>query len=256
MGSLRNVTTSGSDQKWEVMIVLKLSLVSGRRTFFGRGNEIHYIGGTEILPAPLDTAEEQKMIHMLGTVNEETARSMLIERNLRLVVYIAKKFDNTSVGVEDLISIGTIGLIKAINTFNPTKNIKLATYASRCIENEILMYLRRTSKMKLEVSIDEPLNVDWDGNELLLSDILGTEEDVIYKDMEDEVEKDLLKNAVSRLSPRERKIVELRYGLKRRDGAEMTQKEVADLMGISQSYISRLEKKIMMRLKKEIVKFE
>ncbi len=180
----------------------------------------------------------------------------MIEHNLRLVVYIAKKFDNTSVGVEDLISIGTIGLIKAINTFNPTKNIKLATYASRCIENEILMYLRRTSKMKLEVSIDEPLNVDWDGNELLLSDILGTEEDVIYKDMEDEVEKDLLKNAVSRLSPRERKIVELRYGLKRRDGAEMTQKEVADLMGISQSYISRLEKKIMMRLKKEIVKFE
>ena len=181
------------------MIVLKLSLVSGRRTFFGRGNEIHYIGGTEILPAPLDTAEEQKMIHMLGTVNEETARSMLIERNLRLVVYIAKKFDNTGIGVEDLISIGTIGLIKAINTFNPGKNIKLATYASRCIENEILMYLRRNSKTKTEVSIDEPLNVDWEGNELLLSDILGTENDIITKDIEnkvkiDEMRKEFLDN--------------------------------------------------------------
>ena len=172
--------------------MLKLSLVSGRRTFFGRGNEIHYIGGTEILPAPLDTAEEQKMIHMLGTVNEETARSMLIERNLRLVVYIAKKFDNTGIGVEDLISIGTIGLIKAINTFNPAKKIKLATYASRCIENEILMYLRRNNKTKMEVSIDEPLNVDWDGNELLLSDILGTDEDVISRRLEDEVEISLL----------------------------------------------------------------
>jgi RNA polymerase sporulation-specific sigma factor len=172
------------------------------------------------------------------------------------VVYIAKKFDNTSVGVEDLISIGTIGLIKAINTFDPAKNIKLATYASRCIENEILMYLRRTSKTKLEVSIDEPLNVDWDGNELLLSDILGTDEDVIYKDIEDEIEKDLLKNAIDHLNPREKKIVELRFGLKQPDGMEMTQKEVADLMGISQSYISRLEKKIMKRLKKEIVRYE
>ena len=180
----------------------------------------------------------------------------LIEHNLRLVVYIAKKFDNTSVGVEDLISIGTIGLIKAINTFNPEKNIKLATYASRCIENEILMYLRRNSKTKLEVSIDEPLNVDWDGNELLLSDILGTDEDVIYKDLEDEIEKKLLNAAISRLSPRERKIVELRFGLGGADGDEMTQKEVADLLGISQSYISRLEKKIMKRLKKEIVRFE
>ena len=172
------------------------------------------------------------------------------------MVYIAKKFDNTSVGVEDLISIGTIGLIKAINTFNPAKNIKLATYASRCIENEILMYLRRTSKTRLEVSIDEPLNVDWDGNELLLSDILGTEEDVISKNMEAEIERDLLKNAIEHLSPREKRIVELRFGLKDAEGAEMTQKEVADLMGISQSYISRLEKKIMKRLKKEIVRFE
>ena len=224
----------------------RLKKVMGFRTMIRpeRG-EIHYIGGADILPAPLSLKEETEALNKFGTEEEKEAKAELIEHNLRLVVYIAKKFDNTSVGVEDL-----------INTFNPTKNIKLATYASRCIENEILMYLRRTSKMKLEVSIDEPLNVDWDGNELLLSDILGTEEDVIYKDMEDEVEKDLLKNAVSRLSPRERKIVELRYGLKRRDGAEMTQKEVADLMGISQSYISRLEKKIMMRLKKEIVKFE
>ena len=227
-----------------------------KSVFFHRGGDIHYIGGAEILPPPLEPGEEAACIEKLGGEQNDKARNTLVEHNLRLVVYIAKKFDNTGVGVEDLISIGTIGLMKAINTFNPTKNIKLATYASRCIENEILMYLRRTSKMKLEVSIDEPLNVDWDGNELLLSDILGTEEDVIYKDMEDEVEKDLLKKAVSRLSPRERKIVELRYGLKRRDGAEMTQKEVADLMGISQSYISRLEKKIMMRLKKEIVKFE
>lgn len=227
-----------------------------QRLVLTRSRDVYYIGGSDVLPAPLDPKREAYVISKLETDQHQEARSLLIEHNLRLVVYIAKKFDNTGVGVEDLISIGTIGLIKAINTFNPVKNIKLATYASRCIENEILMYLRRTSKMKLEVSIDEPLNVDWDGNELLLSDILGTEEDVIYKDMEDEVEKDLLKKAVSRLSPRERKIVELRYGLKRRDGAEMTQKEVADLMGISQSYISRLEKKIMMRLKKEIVKFE
>ncbi len=196
------------------------------------------------------------MIGLLGSEDDKEARSSLIEHNLRLVVYIAKKFDNTSVGVEDLISIGTIGLIKAINTFNPDKNIKLATYASRCIENEILMYLRRNNKTRLEVSIDEPLNVDWDGNELLLSDILGTDEDVIYHDIEDEIEKNLLNNAISRLNPRERKIVELRYGLTTEDGEEMTQKEVADLLGISQSYISRLEKKIMKRLKKEIVRFE
>ena len=238
------------------MIVLKLSLVSGRRTFFGRGNEIHYIGGTEILPAPLDTAEEQKMIHMLGTVNEETARSMLIERNLRLVVYIAKKFDNTGIGVEDLISIGTIGLIKAINTFNPAKKIKLATYASRCIENEILMYLRRNNKTKMEVSIDEPLNVDWDGNELLLSDILGTDDDVISRKLEDEVEIALLGKAISKLTKREQMIIRLRFGIGNREGSEKTQKEVADLLGISQSYISRLEKRIMKRLRKEIVKYE
>ena len=236
--------------------MLKLSLVSRKRTFFARGNEIHYIGGTEILPAPLDAVEEQKMIHMLGTSAQEEARSKLIERNLRLVVYIAKKFDNTGIGVEDLISIGTIGLIKAINTFNPAKKIKLATYASRCIENEILMYLRRNNKTKLEVSIDEPLNVDWDGNELLLSDILGTKEDTIYRDMETEAEHKLLGKAIGRLSNRERVIVQMRFGLGTPDGEEKTQKEVADLLGISQSYISRLEKKIMKRLKKEIVRFE
>lgn len=218
--------------------------------------EIHYIGGADVLPAPLSQEEETKTLACFGTEEEQEAKSRLIEHNLRLVVYIAKKFDNTSVGVEDLISIGTIGLIKAINTFNPDKNIKLATYASRCIENEILMYLRRTSKTKMEVSIDEPLNVDWDGNELLLSDILGTDEDVISKGIEDEVEKNLLNNAIAHLNPRERTIVELRFGLRNEDGAEMTQKEVADLMGISQSYISRLEKKIMKRLKKEIIRFE
>ena len=218
--------------------------------------EVHYIGGADILPPPLESKKEAETIALLGTEDEKSARSLLIEHNLRLVVYIAKKFDNTCVGVEDLISIGTIGLIKAINTFNPEKNIKLATYASRCIENEILMYLRRNNKTRMEVSIDEPLYVDWDGNELFLSDILGTDEDVIYRDLEDETEKQLLLSAISRLTPREQQIVELRYGLQNEEGAEMTQKEVADLMGISQSYISRLEKKIMKRLKKEIVRFE
>ena len=180
---------------------------------------------------------------------------MLIEHNLRLFVYIAKKFDNTGVGVEDLISIGTIGLIKAINTFDPDKNIKLATYASRCIENEILMYLRRNSKTKMEVSIDEPLNVDWDGNELLLSDILGTEEDAVYKDLENDAEKKVLIKAISRLSGREQMIIRMRFGLGTADGEEKTQKEVADMLGISQSYISRLEKKIMQRLRREMVKY-
>ena len=226
------------------------------RFLLGRQGEVYYIGGSDILPPPLETQREARILEKLGTPEEKEAKSTLIEHNLRLVVYIAKKFDNTGVSVEDLISIGTIGLIKAINTFNPVKNIKLATYASRCIENEILMYLRRNSKTKMEVSIDEPLNVDWDGNELLLSDILGTDEDVIYHGIEDEIEKNLLNTAISRLAPRERKIVELRYGLTNEDGEEMTQKEVADLMGISQSYISRLEKKIMKRLKKEIVRFE
>lgn len=215
--------------------------------------EIHYIGGSDILPPPLENDEESAAINALETENADKARAMLIEHNLRLVVYIAKKFDNTGVGVEDLISIGTIGLIKAINTFNRGKNIKLATYASRCIENEILMYLRRNNKTKLEVSIDEPLNVDWDGNELLLSDILGTDEDVIYRDIENEVERKLLQKAISKLGEREKTIIKLRFGLGNSNEQEMTQKEVADYLGISQSYISRLEKKIMKRLKKELV---
>lgn len=227
-----------------------------RGLIFGTGKEIHYIGGTEILPPPLEEEEEQRMISGLAAGNAENAKKVLIEHNLRLVVYIAKKFDNTGVGVEDLISIGTIGLIKAINTFNPVKKIKLATYASRCIENEILMYLRRNSKTKLEVSIDEPLNVDWDGNELLLSDILGTEEDTIYRDLEDEAERKLLIRALSKLSSREKMIVRMRFGLDNPEGREKTQKEVADILGISQSYISRLEKKIMQRLKKEMVRYE
>ena len=224
--------------------------------FLAQKGEIHYIGGSEILPPPLNPVEESEAIHNLSTEQEQQAKATLIEHNLRLVVYIAKKFDNTGVGVEDLISIGTIGLIKAINTFNSVKNIKLATYASRCIENEILMYLRRNSKLRMEVSIDEPLNVDWDGNELLLSDILGTDEDIIYRDLENEVERKLLRKALGKLSRRERMIIELRFGLNHPSGQEMTQKEVADLLGISQSYISRLEKKIIGRLKKEIVRYE
>ena len=219
-------------------------------------NEVHYIGGVDVLPPPLTAQEEAAALAQLGKDEDGKAKSMLIEHNLRLVVYIAKKFDNTGVGVEDLISIGTIGLIKAINSYDVEKNIKLATYASRCIENEILMYLRRNNKTRMEVSIDEPLNVDWDGNELLLSDILGTDEDVIYKDIEDEVEKKLLNKAISRLSDRERQIVDLRFGLSSEDGTELTQKEVADMLGISQSYISRLEKKIIKRLKKDIVRYE
>ena len=225
--------------------------------WFRSTNEVHYIGGSDVLPAPLEAQEEAKMLENLeGGEHQEEARKRLIEHNLRLVVYIAKKFDNTGVGVEDLISIGTIGLIKAINTFNTGKNIKLATYASRCIENEILMYLRRNSKTRMEVSIDEPLNVDWDGNELLLSDILGTDEDVIYRDMETEVEYKLLFRAIAKLSDREQTIVNLRYGLNSCDGKEKTQKEVADILGISQSYISRLEKKIMKRLKREMIRYE
>lgn len=228
---------------------------SVRYFFFLKKSDIHYIGGTEILPAPLNNEEEAKIIQSLGSVDDLKVKSKLIEHNLRLVVYIAKKFENTGIGVEDLISIGTIGLIKAINTFKPDKKIKLATYASRCIENEILMYLRRNNKTKFEISIDEPLNVDWDGNELLLSDILGTEEDVIYKGIEEEVDKDLLKKALDKLSKREKVIVELRFGLTK-DGNEKTQKEVADMLGISQSYISRLEKKIIKRLKKEMIKMQ
>lgn len=243
-------------------MILKVYLPGRMKVCLGRKEngiitgrqEIHYIGGAEVLPPPLESVEENEVINGLETDEAEKAKAILIEHNLRLVVYIAKKFDNTGIGVEDLISIGTIGLIKSINTFNREKNIKLATYASRCIENEILMYLRRNNKTKLEVSIDEPLNVDWDGNELLLSDILGTDEDVIYKDLENEAEKKLLRKAVSKLGERERTIIQLRFGLGTPQGKEMTQKEVADYLGISQSYISRLEKKIMKRLKRELVK--
>ena len=213
--------------------------------------DIHYIGGNSTLPPPLEKDEEDSLIKELKT-NPAKARNELIERNLRLVVYISKKFENTGINIEDLISIGTIGLIKAINTFNPEKNIKLATYASRCIENEILMYLRKNNGRKTEISIDEPLNVDWDGNELLLSDILGTDNDIIYHNLETEIDKELLEIAMQTLTQRERDIMELRFGIRRRDAK--TQKEVADLLGISQSYISRLEKKIISRLKKEITR--
>ncbi len=216
-------------------------------------NNVFYIGGSDVFPPPLKAEEEAILLEQLGGEEDVKVKSVLIERNLRLVVYIARKFENTGVNVEDLISIGTIGLIKAINTFNPEKKIKLATYASRCIENEILMYLRRNSKTKSEVSIDEPLNVDWEGNELLLSDILGTDADVIYKDIEEEVDRDLLGKAMQKLSQRERRIVEMRFGILP-ETTEKTQKEVADLLGISQSYISRLEKKIIGRLKKEMNK--
>ena len=233
-------------------------MVRGFRSIIYKSNgEIHYISGTDVLPVPLEGEEEKNAIAMLATEAErEHGRNILIEHNLRLVVYIARKFDNTGAGMEDLISIGTIGLIKAINSYNPDKNIKLATYASRCIENEILMYLRRSSKLKMEVSIVEPLNVDWDGNELLLSDILGTDDDVISRKLEDEVEITLLGKAISKLTKREQMIIRLRFGLGNREGLEKTQKEVADLLGISQSYISRLEKRIMKRLRKEIVKYE
>ena len=235
----------------------KLKVIPNFRTLlFPDKKDVHYIGGSEILPAPLEMEDETRAIGKLGTEEDQSAKKILIEHNLRLVVYIAKKFDNTGVGVEDLISIGTIGLIKAINTFNPGKNIKLATYASRCIENEILMYLRRNNKTKMEVSIDEPLNVDWDGNELLLSDILGTDEDTIYRGLESEVERKLLVRALGMLSGREQTIIKMRFGIGTPDGEEKTQKEVADLLGISQSYISRLEKKIMQRLRREIVRYE
>ncbi len=210
---------------------------------------IFYIGGSEALPPPLTNDEEIILISRLEK-GDGNVKTVLIERNLRLVVYIARKFENTGVGIEDLISIGTIGLIKAVNTFDPNKKIKLATYASKCVENEILMFLRRNNKVRVEVSIDEPLNIDWDGNELLLSDVLGTDNDLIFKYIEEEVDRELLKLAMEKLSRRERKIMELRFGLI--DGNEKTQKEVADLLGISQSYISRLEKRIITKLKREI----
>lgn len=213
----------------------------------------YYVGSSEALPPPLSNDEEEFLLGRLQT-GDQAVRGVLIERNLRLVVYIARKFDNTGINIEDLVSIGTIGLIKAVNTFDPGKKIKLATYASKCIENEILMYLRRNHRLRSEVSFDEPLNIDWDGNELLLSDVLGTENDIIYRKIEEQVDKALLRKAMNKLSGRERRITELRFGL--RDGVERTQKEVADLLGISQSYISRLEKRIIKRLRKEIKRME
>ena len=214
-----------------------------------RPDSVYYIGGSDTLPPPLPRDEEAAVLERLP---EESARQTLIERNLRLVVYIAKRFDNTGINIEDLISIGTIGLIKAVNTFRADKNIKLATYASRCIENEILMYLRKNSNTRVEVSFDEPLNTDWDGKELLLSDVMGTEEDVVMQPLEADVDRQLLHSTVAKLSPREQDIISLRFGLGGRK--ELTQKEVADRLGISQSYISRLEKRIILRLRREIVK--
>jgi len=215
-----------------------------------RTGELYYIGGADPLPKPLTSEEETRLVARLPR-DDGTVRSILIERNLRLVVFIARKFENTPVGLEDLISIGTIGLIKAVNTFNPQKKIKLATYASRCIENEVLMYLRHTSRLKCEVSLDEPLRTDWDGNELLLSDVLGTDGDLVSRGLEEDTEKQLLGSALSRLAPREQRIMRMRFGLG--GGREMTQKEVADALGISQSYISRLEKRILSRLQTEML---
>lgn len=223
------------------------------KNWMGESSEIHYVGTSEALPPPLSLEEEYSLISRLEN-GDGSVRAVLIERNLRLVVYIAKKFENTGIGIEDLVSIGTIGLIKAVNTFDPAKKIKLATYASRCIENEILMYLRRNNKIRTEISFDEPLNIDWDGNELLLSDVLGTENDLICKYIEEEVDRKLLYLALQKLNGRERRIMELRFGLNNLN--ERTQKEVADILGISQSYISRLEKRIIKRLRKEIQRME
>ena len=229
---------------------------SVRQSIYGlvvqiRKGSVCYIGGSDLLPPPLTREEENSLVRKVHE-GDSAARSTMIERNLRLVVYIARKFENTGISIEDLISIGTIGLIKAVNSFNPDKNIKLSTYASRCIENEILMVLRKTSRLKLEVSFDEPLNTDWDGNELLLSDILGTEPDLVSRNLDSAVEKEMLYNAIKTLNPREKSIVNLRYGLGQEK--EHTQKEVADMMGISQSYISRLEKRIIEKLKNELRK--
>lgn len=228
--------------------IIRLKLIGLLRKL-GMRPAVLFIGSSEALPPPLSADEEVFLLErLLG--GDQAVRGVLIERNLRLVVYIGRKFENTGVGIEDLVSIGTIGLIKAVNTFDPAKKIKLATYASRCIENEILMYLRRNNKTRAEISFDEPLNIDWDGNELLLSDVWGTEGDVTYKSVEEGVDRNLLENAINRLSPREKRIVELRFGLQ--DGNEKTQKEVADFLGISQSYISRLEKRIIKKLRRDM----
>ncbi|MDD2211539.1 MAG: RNA polymerase sporulation sigma factor SigE [Desulfitobacteriaceae bacterium] len=238
----------------DVKLKVKLFWLLLRQRFFRlAGKGIYYVGGSEVLPPPLNPEEEGILLERLET-GDSLVRDILIERNLRLVVYIGRKFENTGVGIEDLVSIGTIGLIKAVNTFDPQKKIKLATYASRCIENEILMYLRRNNKTRSEVSFDEPLNIDWDGNELLLSDVMGTEVDVISRPIEEEVDKQLLQLAMNRLTSREKLIMELRFGID--NGKEKTQKEVADRLGISQSYISRLEKRIIRRLRKEFSRLE
>ena len=233
-----------------------MAVKSVRQSIFGlivqiRRGSVCYIGGSDLLPPPLSREEELELMRRANQ-GDAAARATMIERNLRLVVYIARKFENTGISIEDLISIGTIGLIKAVNSFDPEKNIKLATYASRCIENEILMVLRKTSRLKLEVSFDEPLNTDWDGNELLLSDILGTEPDLVSKDLDADIEKQMLHTAIESLNSREKYIVGLRYGIG--DAKEHTQKEVADIMGISQSYISRLEKRIIGKLREELQK--
>ncbi len=241
MGKMMVMMVRGRILMWRLLARLGLCLPG----------KIMYIGGSDTLPAPLNREEEADILLRLER-GEEGAREILIERNLRLVAYIARRFENTGINIEDLISIGTIGLIKAVGTYKPAKNIKLATYASRCIENEILMYLRKTANQKTEVSLDEPLNTDWDGNELLLSDILGTDNDLVMKPIEDDVDRQLLSLALEKLSDRERRIITLRFGLDGRP--ERTQKEVADLLGISQSYISRLEKRIISRLKKEILR--
>ena len=236
-------TLTTKARKFLAWITIKLSRV----------REVFYVGSSEALPPPLSTDEEEILINRLEH-GDYSVKDTLIERNLRLVVYISRKFENTGIGIEDLVSIGTIGLIKAVNTFNPTKKIKLATYASRCIENEILMYLRRNNKTRSEVSFDEPLNIDWDGNELLLSDVLGTENDIISRPIEEEVDRHLLGQAMASLSEREKLIMELRFGMGGIE--EKTQKEVADRLGISQSYISRLEKRIIRRLRKEFIRLE
>lgn len=235
--------------KWQLFLIKVLQLVG----LHGETKAIYFVGSSEALPPPLSEDEEHYLLGRLS-LGDSAVKSILIERNLRLVVYIARKFENTGLLIEDLVSIGSIGLIKAVNTFNPERNIKLATYASRCIENEILMFLRRNQKTKVEVSLDEPLNVDWDGNELLLSDVIAVEGSEVHRDLEAEVDRSLLKQALSRLNGRERQIMHLRFGL--RDGKERTQKEVADMLGISQSYISRLEKRIICRLRREFKRME
>lgn len=251
-GNYIDKKTKRNNRSNYIVIIKNFINIIYKKFLSHKSGSVYYIGGSDTLPAPLNIDDEKFWTNKLSDPEDSLeARRVLTEHNLRLVVYIAKKFDSTGIGIEDLISIGTIGLIKAINTFKPEKNIKIATYASRCIENEILMYLRKNNNGRSEVSIDEPLNVDWDGNELLLSDILGTDSDVTQKNIEKETDKELLHLAMNKLSGRERNIVELRFGINK-TGEEKTQKEVADMLGISQSYISRLEKRIIIRLRRDM----